>query len=119
MTYVLTMHPANRVRSLRKTAGMSQTDLAERTGVSQPYISQVENQAGLTLDIARMRMIARELKCTPADLLSDEDNPDRLTDEERELIARFRMAGRGQREMIKRVAEPLEVPNEGERRAAA
>lgn len=116
MTYVLSMHPANRLRELRKAAGLNQSELAQRTGVSQPYISQVENQAAVTLDIARMRVLAREFGCSPADLLSDEDNPDRLSAEERDLIASYRAASEGQREMIRRVAAPLEKP--AERRAA-
>lgn len=101
------MHPGNRIRELRKAAGLNQTQLAQRTGVSQPYISQIENQDGLSLDIARMRILAREFDCSPADLLTDEDNPDRLSEEERTLIANFRAADDGQREMLRRVAEPL------------
>lgn len=101
------MHPGNRIRELRKAAGLSQIELARRTGVSQPYISQIENQDSLSLDVARMRVIARELGCAPADLLSDKDNPDRLSDEERALIRQFRQADGGQQQMIRRVAEPL------------
>ena len=107
MAYVLAMHPANRLRELRKAAGLNQSELARRTGVSQPFISQVENQLATTLDIARMRVFAREFGCSPADLLADEDNPDRLSAEERELIAAFRAAGAAQRELISRVAQPV------------
>lgn len=112
MAYVLAMHPANRVRELRKAAKLSQTDLAQRTGVSQPFISQIENQDAESLDIARMRVLARELGCTPADLLSDKDNPDRLSDVERALIRLFRSADAGHRAMIQRVAEPLVISAE-------
>lgn len=118
MAYVLAMFPGNRLRELRKAQGLSQHQLAERSGVSQPLISQMENAADTTLDIARMRSLARILQCTPADLLSDEDNPDRLNDEERELIARFRASEAPQREMIRRVAEPLPSPQDGRRVAA-
>jgi transcriptional regulator with XRE-family HTH domain len=118
MAYVFTMHPGNRIRELRKQAKLSQSELAQRSGVSQPYISQIENQDGLSLDIARMRVLAREFDCTPADLLTDADNPDRLSAEERDLIAQFRAAGDNQREMIRRVAEPL-PSREVERRKQA
>nr|WP_084220599.1 helix-turn-helix transcriptional regulator [Sphingomonas parapaucimobilis] len=118
MSYVIAMFPDNRLRELRKAAGLSQTQLAEASGVSQPYISQMENADGTTLDIARMRALSRILKCTPADLLAVVDNPDRLDDEERELIARYRASGMAQREMIRRVAEPLPVPAEPARRTA-
>ena len=108
MAYVLTMHPGNRIRELRKQAKLSQTELAQRSGVSQPYISQIENQDSLSLDIARMRTLARQFDCAPADLLIDADNPDRLDDDERALIAMYRSASDSQRELIRRVAEPLE-----------
>ena len=84
-----------------------QAELAERTGVSQPAISQIENDV-LAMDVAWMRAFARELECETADLLADEDNPDRLTEEERELIHSFRSASTDQRMMIQRVAEPLQ-----------
>jgi transcriptional regulator with XRE-family HTH domain len=119
MSYVIAMFPGNRLRELRKAAGLSQTQLAEASGVSQPYISQMENADGTTLDIARMRALARILQCTPADLLTEADNPDRLDDEERALIARFRASDATQRQMINRVAEPLPPPAEPARRSVA
>ncbi|WP_374758641.1 helix-turn-helix domain-containing protein [Sphingomonas sp. GV3] len=118
MAYVLYMHPANRLRELRKAAGLSQSELAEKSGVSQPYISQVENHSATTLDIARMRALARDLHCKPADLLSDEDNPDRLSEVERALVQAFRSSDPVQRELIMRIAQPVDVAEAGERRAA-
>jgi transcriptional regulator with XRE-family HTH domain len=118
MAYILAMHPGNRIRELRKAAGLSQVELAQRTGVSQPYISQIENQDALSLDVARMRVLSREFGCAPADLLSDSDNPDRLSPEERALIANFRSADAAQRALIQRVAEPIVLPQASERRAA-
>lgn len=106
MKYILCMHPNNRVRELRRRAGMSQTDLARAAGISQPAISQIENDTRpLTIDW--MRAIARILGCTPADLLSDSDNPDRLESQERELVQNFREADASQRELVRRVAEPV------------
>lgn len=107
MKYVLRMNPANRVRELRKRAGLSQTQLATLAGISQPAISQIENDdRPLTIDW--MRTIARILGCAPADLLSDDDNPDRLDPEERELVHNFRAAEPSQRTLIERVAEPVQ-----------
>lgn len=106
------MRPRNRLRDLRKAAGLTQAELAAQTGVSQPAISQIENDV-LAMDTAWMRAFARVLGCTPADLLPDEDNPDRLTDEERELIHSFRAASGEQRALIQRVAEPLAPYNAG------
>lgn len=118
VAYVLTMHPGNRIRELRKAAGLSQVELAQRTGVSQPYISQIENQDGLSLDIARMRALSREFNCAPADLLCDEDNPDRLSADERELLRLFRQSSDAQRELAVRVVAPLSAANGNDRRAA-
>lgn len=116
MTYPLAMHPRNRLRELRKKAGLSQAELAARTGVTQSAISQLEND-NIELDLPWMRAFARELACTPADLLTEEDNPDRLTREERELVHKFRSAGDHQRELLQRVAEPIggaALPTEAE-----
>lgn len=110
------MNPANRLRIERKRARMSQAELARLSGISQPAISQVENdQRPLTVDW--MRTFARILKCQPTDLLADEDNPDRLTAEERALLANFRAADNAQRAMVQRVAAPLD-DGEPERRVA-
>lgn len=99
------MRPTNRLRELRKANGWTQQRLADATGVSQPAISQIENGT-LSLDLAWMRAFARVLKCAPSDLLTDEDNPDRLEHPERELVEHFRQADDQQRELVQRVASP-------------
>ncbi len=102
------MNPANRLRLMRKRAKLSQAELARLSGVSQPAISQVENdQRPLTIDW--MRTFSRILQCNPADLLDDADNPHRLSEEEAALIEAFRAASEAQRAMVKRVAEPLDA----------
>jgi transcriptional regulator with XRE-family HTH domain len=103
---VLFMRPGNRLRELRKKAGFTQERLAEATGVSQPAISQIENGV-LSMDIQWMRSFARVLGCSPADLLDEDDNPDRLDDNERALLERFRAADRLQRENLERIAAAL------------
>lgn len=112
MEYVLRMHPTNRLRELRKRAGLRQHELAERSGVSQSAISQYENDARpLTLD--HMRTFARILKCATADFLVDEDNPGRLTAEEMEIVRRYRAADERGRDFLARTAEatlPFRAP---------
>ncbi|PTR07888.1 MULTISPECIES: helix-turn-helix domain-containing protein [unclassified Novosphingobium] len=106
MAYIYVMHPKNRLRELRKRAGITQAELARKSGVSQPAISQLENdERPLTIDW--MRTFARVFGVTAADLLDDEDNPHRLDPEEIELVQNFRQAEEQQRQMVKRVAEPL------------
>lgn len=102
MTYCLAMNPRNRLRELRKAAGLSQVELAERTGVSQSAISQIENDV-IAMDTAWMRAFARELRCEPVDLLSDIDNPDRLSPDERALVEAFRASTQEQRELLLRL----------------
>lgn len=106
MAYVYRMHPRNRLRELRKRAGLTQAQLAQRSGVSQPAISQIEND-DRPMSTDWMRTFARIFDVTAADLLDDEDNPHRLSAEEAQLLANFRASDERQREMVQRVAEPL------------
>lgn len=100
------MHPTNRLRELRKRAGLTQIELATAAGVSQAAISQLENDSR-TMTLEWMRAFARVIGCSVADLLTDQDNPDRLTTEEAELIQNFRNGDTTDREMIRRVAAPI------------
>lgn len=89
MAYIYVMHPGNRLRQLRKEAGLTQQQLAERSGFNQDRISNYEN-GRRPMRLAEMRVLAREIGCTVADILDDQDNPDRLSDAERELLQAFR-----------------------------
>lgn len=104
MSYsVLVMRPGNRLRELRKAAKLTQIDLADRTGVSQSAISQIEN-GEVQLNVPWMRAFARILGCAPADLLDPEDNPDRLQDDERQWVQRYRTANEQEKETLQRVS---------------
>jgi transcriptional regulator with XRE-family HTH domain len=83
------MHPGNRIREIRKAAGLTQAELGERTGFGQDSISNYEN-GRRPLRLNELRVLARELTCAPADLLDDSDNPERLSGEERRLLQAFR-----------------------------
>lgn len=100
---LLFMEPGNRLRELRQSAKLTQAELAEKTGVSQPAISQLENGTR-PMDIAWMRTFARALGCAPADLLDAEDNPYLLDPHELELLERYRHGDQGQRDTLERVA---------------
>jgi transcriptional regulator with XRE-family HTH domain len=61
---------ANRIKLLRKKAGMSQTQLAEKCNVSKSMISKIEsNKATIHLDI--LMNIARELGISLYELLEE------------------------------------------------
>lgn len=63
----------DRVRERMEAAGLSQSELARRVGLSQPTIFQLINRGkkGST----RLHVIARELETTPAYLSGETDDP--------------------------------------------
>jgi transcriptional regulator with XRE-family HTH domain len=111
----------NRIRELRLARDWSQDKLANEVGCSKPQISDLE-RGNKPLTVEWMRRISRaltssEAPISPADLLSQGDNPLLLSDAERELIERLRSATPEQRHNVERVTEAL-IPD-GRRQAAA
>lgn len=64
------------VRIVRELQGLSQNQLAERTGIPQATLSAIENDR-VRLDVERAKVLARALKCHPAVLVFPgwEDHP--------------------------------------------
>ena len=56
------------VRIIRELQGLSQNQLAERTGIPQATLSAIENDR-VRLGVERAKVIARPLKCHPAVLV--------------------------------------------------
>jgi len=56
------------VRIMRELQGLSQTELAELTGIPQSTISGIENDR-INLGVERAKTLARALKCHPAVLV--------------------------------------------------
>lgn len=56
------------VRILRELQEMSQSDLAEVSGIAQSTISAIEN-GRINLGVERAKLLARALKCHPAVLV--------------------------------------------------
>lgn len=103
--------PPNRIRELREEIGMAQAELARRANVTPSAINKVESgERGLDQDW--MRRLAPHLGCAPADLLPDDDNPDRLGDEERALVLLFRSATAVQRKQIFALIQTLLSPEQ-------
>lgn len=83
------------IRNMRKKAGLTQTDLAEAIGVN---LSTVGNWERLVTcpDAEQVWNCAVALGCTPNDILGwyedhpREDNGERLTSEEREIVGCYR-----------------------------
>lgn len=57
--------PGGAIRIYRETQGLSQADLAEKSGLTQATISGLETDR-LTLGIDRAKMLARALRVHPA-----------------------------------------------------
>lgn len=56
------------VKIMRELQGLSQTELAELTGIPQSTISGIENDR-IQIGVERAKTLARSLKCHPAVLV--------------------------------------------------
>lgn len=56
------------VRIVRELQGLSQNDLAQRTGISQATLSAIENDR-VRLGVERAKVLATALKCHPGVLV--------------------------------------------------
>lgn len=56
----------NRVREYREEKKMSQTELAEKAGISRPYLSRVENGKAEELKYSTIMRISQALNVEPA-----------------------------------------------------
>lgn len=104
---------------MRKAAKLTQQQLADRTGVSQPAISQLENGT-LEMSFSWARTFARVLQCRFVDLIPDDDAEGVIRNAAENLfLERYRKADEVKRQDLERVAAAL-VPlpaNEAERAA--
>ena len=69
-SYILkTMTPVEiRLREVRKSAGLTQAQVAKKAGMAQGEISRIESSATMiSLDV--LDRLCRALKCEPGDLL--------------------------------------------------
>lgn len=64
----ITVSVGDSVRIVRELQGLSQNQLAERTGISQATLSAIENDR-VRLRVERAKVLARALKCHPAVLV--------------------------------------------------
>lgn len=96
----------NRIRELRLAAGLSQQALGDAIHVSKMTISDLE-RGRMVLTVDYMRRIARALGVATVDILAQEDHPDALTADERQLIEQYRAASEEQRDQLQKVADVL------------
>lgn len=96
-----------RIRSARRQAGLTQKQLAERIGMRAPNTISNWEQNTNRPDVTQLVAIARALGAGLDYLLDfyDETGGQRLTSNEKELLARYRAADRYGRELIETVAQ--------------
>jgi transcriptional regulator with XRE-family HTH domain len=64
----ITVSVGESVRIVRELQGLSQNQLAERTGIPQATLSAIENNR-VRLGVERAKVLAKALKCHPAVLV--------------------------------------------------
>lgn len=74
-----TFNPLNpihiRLGELRRARGLTQVQLAERTGIDQAAISRIENGQTQGMDFSVLERLCAALDCEPGDLLERVKQP--------------------------------------------
>lgn len=89
----------NNIRALRKKAGLTQEQLAEKIGISQVHLGRLENNAR-SMDLEQVENIAKALGVQPLDILPSSWQQEEITPEEREILR-----------MIRKTATPQSTDN--------
>ena len=103
------------VRRIRELHGIGQEALAERSGLSQGYLSQIESGSWTAVTDETLGRIATSLGVEPWVILAQAaglklDEVERFTEEERVWLDAFRALDPEQRETILKVATVMRRP---------
>ena len=103
------------VRRIRELHGIGQEALAERSGLSQGYLSQIESGSWTAVTDDTLGRIATSLGVEPWVILAQAaglklDEVERFTEEERVWLDAFRALDPEQRETILKVATVMRRP---------
>ena len=103
------------VRRIRELHGIGQEALAERSGLSQGYLSQIESGSWTAVTDETLGRIANSLGVEPWVILAQAaglklDEVERFTEEERVWLDAFRALDPEQRETILKVATVMRRP---------
>lgn len=79
----------NRIKQLRKNLKITQAELAKQVGIAVSYMTMIEN-GDRDMDTTLMRKIAKALNVKPYELLPEEEQPEVLSEEEKEFLRLFR-----------------------------
>lgn len=66
------------LKKLREAAGLSQNDLARKTGYSPQFIQKIEQNKVKSLTLDAAARFCEALNCKPGDLLEEGEPPKRL-----------------------------------------
>lgn len=66
---VLQHYLAANVRLQRERLGISQEELADRTGVDTRYVRRMESKTGIDVRLSTLRKLAEALECEPGELV--------------------------------------------------
>ena len=69
MSNSLSLHVGKRVKELRKKLGLTQEELAEKTGLDYKYLQRIEGKSPTNLKLETIEKFAKALKVSPAKLL--------------------------------------------------
>ena len=110
------------VRRIRELHGIGQEALAERSGLTQGYLSQIESGSWTTMTEDALGRIASSLGVEPWVILAQAaglklDQVERFTEEERVWLDAFRALDPEQRETILKVAMVMRRPSPRKRSA--
>jgi XRE family aerobic/anaerobic benzoate catabolism transcriptional regulator len=92
-----------RARTLRVERGWTLREVAERSGLSQRFLVQLEGGRG-NISVRRLADVARALETTPSALLDQSDEPDQP------VVALLGLRGAGKTSVGRRLARRLRVP---------
>ena len=109
------------VRRIRELHGIGQEVLAERSGLSQGYVSQIESGSWTAVTEESLGRIASALGVEPWVILAQAaglklDDMERFTEDERVWLDAYRALDPEQRETIMRVATVMRRPAPRKRR---
>lgn len=96
----------NRLYELRRAAGLSQQELADRAGCSKMHVSGIE-RGKREFSLSMMRRFAEVLEVSVAELLARADNPMLLAPDERQFLDTYRAADPDKQAELQRVADAI------------
>lgn len=79
----------NRISACREAAGLKQSEMAERLGMSRGQLANIES-GNRKVDLPELRRIARICGCRVVDLLLQEDAPNLPSEPEEAMLAALR-----------------------------